>query len=496
LNRNLCGLVVCLLPFGICACSGVPKPAGGGGGGTGNATLSLTLRATPPSPSANLSIVAFRATVTGVSLTPSSVSVALVSGNTSSYVAEFTRLQSDSALLSAAVSVPAGTYNGLSVTFSDVLLIYCTQPASAVNGCSAGVVTGCAATATASSGAFPLTVTSGEKLGLNLDVNIPNAITASGQTISAVNLAASNVLTATVLQAPSSTTDLSSGQLAHIDDLYGVVSNVSASAQSFTLQTAYRGAVSITANSSTTYDPVCSAQSFSCVTSGALAAVGAIVNTDGTLTVRNYSPVPFASASKDTMEGVVIAPPSSVNQVFDIAVTDASFAASNSLLRGSILPGDLVVVGVVAPQPFFIVGEGLTIPANGFSGATDVSPIQPGQPVAISVSGFVVANGSSAFGTATANGAALRFSRVTGTVVSPTSPQFSTTNYPPYFGFITSPLVQITTSGPGTTTDFDGTSSFTEASGDTVSISALYFGSSTSPTPPAWSLSAATVRKR
>lgn len=474
----------------MCACSGAPRPGGGGGGGTGNATLSLTLRATPPSPSANLSIVAFRATVTGVSLTPSSVGVALVSGSTSSYVAEFTRLQSDSALLSAAVSVPAGTYNGLSVTFSDVLLIYCTQPASALNGCSAGVVTGSAATATASSGAFPLTVTSGEKLGLTLDVNIPNAITASGQTISAVNLAASNVLSATVLQAPSSTTDLSSGQLAHVDDLYGVVSNVSASAQSFMLHTAYRGAVSITANSSTTYDPVCSAQSFSCVTSGALAAVDAILNTDGTLTVRNYSPVPFASASKDTMEGVVIAPPNSVNQVFSIAVTDASFAPSNSVLSGSIRPGDLVSVGVLTPQPFLIVSEGLTIPANSFNGSTDVSAIQPGQTVAISVSAFVAANGSSAFGTATSNGLALRFSRLTGTIVSPTSPQFTTTNNPPYFRFVTNPLVQITTTGPGTTTDFDGTSSFTEAAGDAVSISALYFGTTVTP-----AFSAATVRK-
>jgi hypothetical protein len=60
-----------------------------------------------------VSILAFRATVTGVSLTPSSggaFSVGLVSGTTSSYVAEITRLQSDSALLSAAVSIPAGTY--------------------------------------------------------------------------------------------------------------------------------------------------------------------------------------------------------------------------------------------------------------------------------------------------------------------------------------------------------------------------------------------------
>ena len=499
MNRILFCLLSSLLILSLCACSGVRQ--GGGGGGTGNATLSLTLRATPPSPSANLAILTFRAMVTGVSLTPSSgsaVSVGLVSGTTSSYAAEFTRLQSDSALLSAAVSIPAGTYNSIAVMFSDVLLTYCTQTSSGVAGCSSGSlaqVTGSAGAATASSGAFPLTVTNGERVGLALNVSIPNAVTASGQTISAVNLAASNVLTATVLQAPSSTTDLLSGQLAHIDDLYGVVSNVSVSAQGFTLQTAYRGAVSITANSSTTYDPICSPQSFTCVTSGALAAVDAILNADGTLTVRNYSPVPFTAASKDTIEGVVTVPPSSVNQVFDIAVTDASFAPSNSLLDGSIHPGDLVVVGVVTPQPFFIVGEGLIIPTNSFSGATDVSPIQPGQTVAISLSGFAAANESSAFATATANGVALRFSRVTGTVVRPTSPQFSATSFPPYFGFTTNPLVQITTTGPGTTTDFDGTSSFSEVAGDKVSISALYFGSTTSPIPPAWSFSAATVRK-
>jgi hypothetical protein len=498
MNRILYGLLSSSLIFSMCACSGLPKTGSGGGGGAGNATLSLALRATPPPPSANLSILTFRATVSGVSLTPSSgsaVSVGLVSGTTRSYVAEFTRLQSDSALLSAAVSVPAGTYNSLAVTFSDVLLTYCTQPSSGVAGCASGSLTQVTGSATASSGAFPLTVTSDEKVGLALNVNIPNAITASGQTISAVNLAAANVLTATVLQAPSSTTDLSSGQLAHIDDLYGVVSNVSTSAQSFTLQTAYRGAVSITANSSTTYDPVCSAQTFSCATSGALAAVDAILNADGTLAVRNYSPVSFTATSKDTIEGLVTVPPNSVNQVFDIAVTDASFAASNSPLNGSIHPGDLVTVGVVTPQPFFIVSEGLTIPTNSFSGSTDVSPIQPGQTVAISASGFVAANGSSAFATATANGVALRFVRVTATVVSPSSPQFSTTNYPPYFGFTTNPLVQITTSGPGTITDFDGTSSFTEVAGDSVSISALYFGSTASPTPPAWSFSAATIRK-
>ncbi len=304
------------------------------------------------------------------------------------------------------------------------------------------------------------------------------------------------MVTASILQAPSSTTDLSSGQLAHIDDLYGVVGNVSASGQSFTIQTAFRGAVSVTANSSTTYDPACSAQSFSCVTSGALVAVDAILNDDGTLAARNYSPVPFTGTSNDTIEGVVYVPPDTTNQVFDVLVTDASFAESNSVIAGSIQPGDLVAVSVLTPQPFFSVSEGLTIPANRFNGATTVSPILPGQTVAISIAGFTVTDGTSAFDSASAGGVVLRFSRVTTTVETATSPQFTSDNCPPYLGITKNALVQLTSTGPGTTTDFDGTSSFTEVSGETVSITALYFGSSTSPIPPAWSFSAATIRKQ
>jgi len=385
MNRVLLACLSFAFVFCISACSGSSTPrsgsgstgagggggsgngggggtGGGGGGSTANATLSLTLRATPPSPTANLSILAFRATVTSILMTPSSGSV-----------------------------VNVGT----------------------------------------------------------------------------------------------------------IDDVYGVVSDVSTSTQSFTLQTAYRGAVSMATSSSTTYDPNCPMQSFACVSSGAIAAVDGILNDDGTLTVRNYSPVPFTAATKDTIEGVVYTTPSSVNQVLDLVITDASFALSGSLLSGSVHPGDLVVVGVVMPQPFFIVSEGLTIPANSFSGSTDVGTIQPGQTVALSVSGFVPADGSSTFfDTATANGIALRFTRVAGTVANASTPQFSMTNLPPYFGFITKPSVQITTTGPGTTTDFDGTPSFTEAVGDTISISALYFGSSAGPAPPAWSFSAATIRKQ
>jgi len=150
-----------------------------------------------------------------------------------------------------------------------------------------------------------------------------------------------------------------------------------------------------------------------------------------------------------------------------------------------------VIVGLVEPQPFFIVSKGLIVPANRFTGSTDVSAIQVGQTVALSVPGYAPPDGTTPFASATANGVALRFTRVTGTVATATASQFSMTSLPPYLGLTINPLVQITTAGAGTTTDFDGTSSFTEAVGDTVSISAPYFGSTTSP-----AFSAATIRKQ
>jgi hypothetical protein len=126
---------------------------------------------------------------------------------------EFTRLQSDSALRSAAVSVPAGTYNSLAVTFSDVLLTYCAQPCSGVSGGSCGSLTqvpGSAGAVIASSDALPFTAT---KLGLGAGCEYPERYHRESPDYFS--------------GAPSTTTDFGSGQLAHIADLYGAVSNVS-----------------------------------------------------------------------------------------------------------------------------------------------------------------------------------------------------------------------------------------------------------------------------
>jgi hypothetical protein len=104
----------------------------------------------------------------------------------------------------------------LAVTFSDVLLTYCAQSSSGVAGCSCGSLTqvpGSAGAATASSDVLPLTVTSGERLGLGAGCEYPERYHCEWPDYFS--------------GAPSSTTDLGSGQLVQIYDLYRAVSNVS-----------------------------------------------------------------------------------------------------------------------------------------------------------------------------------------------------------------------------------------------------------------------------
>src|SRR5437899_2948154 len=68
-----------------------------------------------------------------------------------------------------------------------------------------------------------------QSTGLAINVNLGNSLTLSNQTVTAVNLGASSVFSAAILPPASTATDLASGQLSHIDDVLGVVSNVASS---------------------------------------------------------------------------------------------------------------------------------------------------------------------------------------------------------------------------------------------------------------------------
>jgi hypothetical protein len=453
--------------FVLSSCSGVP-----GGGCVANcpsgATVSLVLTATPPSPSSQLSIQAFTATITGISLTPSSGTSVPVALTTSSYVAEFNRVTSDSTLLASNVSIPGGNYNAMVVTFSSPRVTFCTQPNPGVAGCAAGTLTSVTGNAGSVTVSTNLSIANNQLTGLAVNVNLGTALTQNGQAVTGLDLTAANAVSASTL--PSSSNDLTSGQLAHLDDIMGLVTSVSGS--TVTIQTSTRGSVIATANSSTVFD--CPAANSTCVVSNQIAVMDGILNSNGTITMTFFQPI---IASVDWLEGVVATVPSSVSNRFTIVATDAVPATSNSLISGRLNLGDQIVVTLAGSvTPFAIVDKGLgqTLPVNTFNGSTSVSAIFPGMTVAFPVTSFSAQSGATP-GATTTTTFLLRFTRVSTAVVTPSLPDFSTSgsDFPPFFG-ITGNQQMRTTTGR---LSVDGAAGLTSVPvGNTISASALYLG--------------------
>jgi len=465
-----------LIGFTMASCSGQP-----GGGCIANCssggTVSLVLTATPPPPTSGLSIEAFTATITGITLVPSSGTTPVVTLNLNSttYIAEFNRVTSDSTLLALNVSIPSGSYNAMTVTFSAPKVTFCTQPNPGVQGCAN--LTLAAITGTPSSVNFStnLTVSDGGLTGIVLNVNLGNALTQTGQTVTGVDLTVANTFSAAILPPASSATDLASGQLSHLDDIMGLVTG--ATSNSITLQTSTRGSVTANTNSSTVYQ--CAAQDSSCVQTSQVAVMDTVLNSDGTITATFFQPI---VDSGDLIEGVVTSVPDTVSNTFTLVATDSVFAPSNSVLNGALNIGDQMVVTLAGTvQPFVIVDKGLgpTLPVSAFEHATSLSAIQPGMTVLFPVTAYT-AQSSGTPGAASTVSFALRFSRVTTTMAAATSPDFSITGtaVPPFFG-ISSNQQARTTAGR---LSLDGAQTVTAIPvGKTISTSALYLGTTSSP---------------
>jgi hypothetical protein len=480
MNRRLhCYYVFVLCALALASCSGAP-----GGGcvancGGGHATVSFVLTATPPPPSAQFSIQAFTATITGFTLTPSSGTAVSVPLNSSAYNAEFTRVTSDSTVLAKNVSVAAGTYTSAQITFSLPRVSYCTQANSGVPGCAAGSlasVTGASGSATITTN---ISLADAQQTGIALNLDLGASLVATGQTITAVNLGASNAFDAKALPPTSTQTDLTTGQLSHVDDVQGIIT--AAASPTLTIHTSTRGDITAVANSSTQYSSDCTAlsltQDFGCVTLNSVAIVDTILNSDGTFTLTFYQPL--LPTSTDIIEGVVTSVPNSVTNQFTVVVTDSVLAGSGSILSGQINLGDQVTVTLGStPSAFVVIAKDLTLPAGEtFSGSTSVTSIQPGQTIAILPSAFTAQSGATP-GTAATSNVALRFTRVTGTMGTATVPIFTAANLPPLFGLATAQQFQTT---PGRLS-LDGVADITSiSSGNTFSATALYFGPPTTP---------------
>jgi hypothetical protein len=295
---------------------------------------------------------------------------------------------------------------------------------------------------------------------------------------------------------PRSNANLGSNQLELIEDFTGAVT---LSGSNVTITSPTRGALTVTNTSSSFFDvspdgSICpSPGTFaSCVVTGQIASVDAYLNADGTLSLKEFEPL--VSTQKDLVEGTVFLV-SSASQ-FKIAVTDKVQAAASSLI-GGLNTDDLLTVNIPSPQPFFVDTKGLAVSSvapgifGNFAGQTSTSAIHQGQSVAVHVTAFTAASGSTP-ASANADTVTLRWSRFATTVQAASSPTFTVITLPSYFGFAQgTPFgVQtfIGTPGADGITNFDGV---TDGNGllpsaPPVALRALFLENTTNSANPAF----------
>jgi hypothetical protein len=439
-SKALSSLPVLLLlaALSLAACSGPKGPCLVNCGGTGTATVSLTLVADrlPPNPS----ILSFKVTIGAITLTPTT-GTALTFQPPSPIVINLMRLQSDTALLGSLANVPSGSYTvQVSLSSPEITFLNDTSSTITANGVTCLSNHVCTATFTSvgtpTIGSFTINATSGGQQGIEFDFNLNNAISLSSGTL-AINFNPSSpspgVLTAFTL--PRANANLGTNQLELAEDFTGVVS---ISGSSVTITSPTRGTLTATSTSNSFFDPspdglICPTPSaISCVVAGQIASVDAFLKSDGTLELKEFEPL--NATQQDFVEGTVYAVNSPTQ--FAIAVTDKVQLATNSLI-GGLNTGDLLTVNITTPisKTFLVDTKGLAVPAGSlglFQGQSDTSAVHPGQTIAVHVTVFVAASGTT-IAAATADRVILRWSRL---IAAPTTASATTVNVnavPSYF---------------------------------------------------------------
>jgi Domain of unknown function (DUF4382) len=447
IRRKALSFAFLFAALSVGSCSG-PKTTCTTNCPTGNATVSFTLVAdTLP---ANPSIISFKVSVTTVKLTPTTGTAQTLTP--AKPVIDLMRLQSDTAFLGSLANVPSGTYT-VEVSLSSPEIAFFNDTSSAITAgstnCTINAV--CTATLTATGSptiaSFTVTVAANANQGIELDFNLANAISLSNGTLT-VNFTPSapspGILTAFTL--PRTNANLGSGQLELIEDFTGVVS---LNGSAVTLTSPTRGTLTATAGSGTNFDPdptgthcprTTTALS-ACVSPGQVASMDVVLNSDSTFSVQEIEPL--LATQQDLVEGIV----SRINTQaqFVIVVTDKMPAATGSLI-GGLTTGDLLTVNLPSSpplNPFFVDTKGfdLVVPAsalNLFRGQTDTTAIHFGQAVAIHVTAFTAASGTTN-ASVTVDTVTLRWSRLIASLTGAAqSTQINVNTVPSYFGLTSS----------------------------------------------------------
>jgi hypothetical protein len=331
-----------------------------------------------------------------------------------------------------------------------------------------------------------------------VDFNLKNAISLSNGTLT-VNFAptAPNPAVLSAFTLPRANANLPANELELVEDFTGVVS---INTNNITITSPIRGAITgSAANAFFDASPdgtICpTPATISCAVAGQIASADALLNSDGTLSIKEFEPL--LATQQDFVEGIVYAINSPTQ--FGIAVTDKVQLATGSLI-GGLNTGSLLTVNLAAGvKPFQVDSKGLAVQNSFgasfglFANQTSTSAIHPGQAVAIHVVSPFTAAGPTTLASATADTAILRWLRLRANVFSASSTVFNVNSLPSYFlvapstqevvqAFLTGAL-----GGPGVT-NLDGVT--LNAAGLTVGqpvgLRALYLQSPTNSSNPAF----------
>jgi hypothetical protein len=479
---------------------------GGGGGGGGSNTNKVSFVIVADTPPANLGLVSFRVNISSVTLTSSSgTQTTLTTNGGSGLTVDLVRLQSDSAFLGTVANVPTGGMSSITISFSNPQLAFFNGTGASITSFNPPCLASTVCAVTFSAVGAPVITTSATingDTGFGIDFNLTKALVLTGTslTLDLTNSTSTQVVSAFTL--PRTNSNLATGKLDLIEDFTGVVSLTNSSVTIASNASVGRGSITATANASTVLDAdpsgtLCKTPTVgtvsTCVSNNQVASMDALLNSDGTFTVQEIEPL-LASPAVDTVEGTVFGLPANNPLEFQIITTDIFPGAANSKIGALTLGQPLTVtLNSVATGGFEVDTKGLLVggPLSNFQGATATSAIHQGQTVAVHITSFTAASGTT-FALANTDLVTLRWSRFIATVNTAATPLFSINTVPVFFGLPTSLNFDVQTFAgtPGTdgitNLEVPNGSTANLASGSPVAIRALFLENATNTQDPAF----------
>ena len=433
------------------------------------AQMSVSVTDAPP---AGVTVLSFEVTVTGASLSPGSVD--LLVGKTPPRL-EVKNLETESAFLST-LSIPAGTYTGLALTFVNPELTFLNNTGAALAGCAVGAVCEIKPTGTLSStvsGNF--VVTAGTQSGILIDLNLASLLSSA----LGVDFSSSGAVSATqqIKQAE--------GELEDLEDVNGILK--SPANNQFTLQTTDMGNITVSVDTSTEFSDFesCTVANFSCLVDGQSVEVDLALMGAGTFLAKKMELHDnVAEAADDELDGVVSKVDSATQ--FEVVVLDELRNVTN------VSVGNPVIVALQSSATFQVDANGLTVPSNlqqAFTASGDTSQLIPGQVVQVRVRSTSGGPAPAAI-LVTTDRVRLRMTQFTAAVSGAVAGNnFNVGTLPGIFTSAGVTSIQVQTSSNTNFENVSGASGL--ADGNTVSLRGLLFASA--PTPV---LIADKVRKR